>query len=35
MLEGKFQVCHGAFEISDFQPDFVSFDKRSESSVVA
>ena len=31
---GKFGVCDGAFEISGFEPDFVSFGKGGESSVV-
>ena len=31
---GKLRVCDGTLEISGFQPDFVTFGKGSESSVV-
>ena len=31
---GEFWVSNGAFEVSGFQPDFVSFGKRSESLIV-
>ena len=32
---GELGVCDGSFEISGFKPDFVSFGKGGESSVVA
>ena len=31
---GELGVCDGAFEVSGFEPDFVSFSKGGESSVV-
>ena len=35
MFGGELGVCDGAFEISGFKPDFVSFGKGGESPVVA
>ena len=32
---GELGVCNGAFEVSGFQPDFVTFGERGESSVVS
>ena len=34
MFQGEFGIGNGAFEISGFQPDFVSFGKGSKSLVV-
>ena len=33
-LQGELWVGNGTFEISDFQPDFVTFGKGSEASIV-
>ena len=34
LLEGEYGIGNGPFEVSGFQPDFVTFDKWGGSSVV-